>query len=503
MSSSLCVIGAIIAGCVVSAYYQEEFRPQFHFSPESQWTNDPNGLVYLNGEYHLFYQFHPYSTVWGPMHWAHAVSADLVHWEHLDIALYPDDLGYIFSGSAVIDANNASGFGINSMVAVFTHSNAQNGAQYQSVAYSTDRGRSWTKYPGNPVIPNPGIADFRDPKVIWDEDRAQWVLALAAYDKAMFYTSTDLLQWSKTGEFGIPGDNRLWECPDLFPLTVEGSSVKKWVLLVSMGHGGPNSDTATSYFVGDFDGSTFTADYTRQKWLDFGADNYATVTWSNAPNGRILALGWMNSWQYGNAAPTERWRGAMTTPRELRLVDLGSEDFAIKALPVDTLRVLEKNPIYLPTGVFSQGSTTVLLNNSAEIAFSRWEFLFETPANGTSFEINFINDFGSTLGIGLTEAGFYFVDRTRAGISGFGGSGFAALNVGPACRLNPGDDLDLLLYLDAASVELFAEDGLAVMTETIFPENGAYNRVEMSVISGAGDLILKTATGYPLNSIWN
>ena len=194
----------------------------------------------------------------------------------------------------------------------------------------------------------------------------------------------------------------------------------------------------------------------------------------------------------------------MTTPRELRLVDLtGGGDYAVKSLPVASLRVLEKSPIQLQTGTFTQGSNTVLLNNSAEVAYSRWEFLFEMPTAGTSFQINFINDFGSTLKVGLTDTGFYFVDRSQAGISGFGGSGFAALNLGPACTLSPGQDLDMLLYMDGGSIELFAEDGLSVMTETVFPENGAYNRVELSVSGGGGDVLLKTATGFGLNSIWS
>ncbi|NNF34850.1 MAG: glycoside hydrolase family 32 protein, partial [Saprospiraceae bacterium] len=213
-----------------SEYYSEQYRPQFHFSPESNWMNDPNGMVYYEGEYHLFYQYYPDSNVWGPMHWGHAVSTDMVHWEHLPIALYPDSLGLIFSGSAVIDWNNTSGFGSESnppMIAIFTHhlmegeKAGRNDFQYQSIAYSLDKGRSWTKYEGNPVVPNPGIRDFRDPKVIWDEENTQWVMTFAAYDKVRFYTSKDMKEWEFTGTFGIDGDDRLWECPDLFPMTVE------------------------------------------------------------------------------------------------------------------------------------------------------------------------------------------------------------------------------------------------------------------------------------------
>ncbi len=230
-------------------YYTEQYRPQFHFSPDSMWMNDPNGMVYYEGEYHLFYQYHPYSNVWGPMHWGHAITTDLVHWKHLPIALYPDSLGTIFSGSAVIDWNNSSGLGSSEnppMVAIFTHHNqklAEEGSlqfQYQSIAYSLDKGRSWTKYPGNPVLKNPGIRDFRDPKVSWYEAGQKWIMVFAAQDRIMFYSSPNLIQWDKESEFIAEktSDEGVWECPDFFPLT--SGEETKWVLLVSIGGGGPN-----------------------------------------------------------------------------------------------------------------------------------------------------------------------------------------------------------------------------------------------------------------------
>ncbi|MBL0083657.1 MAG: glycoside hydrolase family 32 protein [Saprospiraceae bacterium] len=197
----------------------EKWRPAYHFTPDSMWMNDPNGLVYTDGIYHLFYQFYPDSNVWGPMHWGHATSTDLVSWEHQPIALYPDSLGYIFSGSAVVDTGNTAGFGKNAMVAMFTHHNdkmemaGSNVFQYQSLAYSTDGGKTFTKYAGNPVVKNPGIRDFRDPKVSWYAPGQHWVMVLAAYDRAKFYTSADLKNWTESGEFGLPGDERLWECP--------------------------------------------------------------------------------------------------------------------------------------------------------------------------------------------------------------------------------------------------------------------------------------------------
>lgn len=236
-------------------YYTEMHRPQVHFTPESKWMNDPNGMVFHDDKYHLFYQYFPDSTVWGPMHWGHAVSKDLVHWEHWPIALYPDSLGWIFSGSAVVDAGNTSGLGQGGrdpIIAVFTHHNdslekeGKNDFQYQSIAYSNDGGKTFNKYSGNPVLKNPGIRDFRDPKVFRHAPSGLWVMVLAAYDKAMFYTSPNLIDWTYTGSFGIPGDQRLWECPDLFMLKSANSDDTKWVLIVSIQQQAPNGGTATT-----------------------------------------------------------------------------------------------------------------------------------------------------------------------------------------------------------------------------------------------------------------
>ena len=252
-------------------YYTEPHRPQIHFSPEANWMNDPNGMLYYDGEYHLFYQYHPESTVWGPMHWGHAVSRDLVHWEHLPIGLYPDSLGTIFSGSAVVDWNHTTGFGEEGeppLVAIFTqHSHELERAgsdlfQTQGIAFSIDKGRTWTMYEGNPVIPNPGIRDFRDPKVRWHEESQQWVMIFAAWNKVKIYTSPNLKEWSLASEFGaeVGTHGGVWECPDLFPLPIEGSEEQRWVMLVSINPGGPNGGSATQYFVGDFDGTTFSLD---------------------------------------------------------------------------------------------------------------------------------------------------------------------------------------------------------------------------------------------------
>ncbi len=252
-------------------YYTEKHRPQFHFTPAEKWMNDPNGMVYYEGEYHLFFQYYPEDIVWGPMHWGHSVSKDLVHWEHLPIALYPDSLGYIFSGSAVIDWKNTSQLGTNGnppMIAIFTHHDpvgekaGKIDFQYQSLAYSNDKGRTWTKYKGNPIVPNPGIRDFRDPKVIWEEDSNQWVMVFAAWDHVKFYGSANLIDWNHLSDFGKEWGTHagVWECPDLFPMTVEGTGEKKWVLLQSLNPGAINGGSGTQYFVGDFDGKNFTLD---------------------------------------------------------------------------------------------------------------------------------------------------------------------------------------------------------------------------------------------------
>lgn len=274
--------------------YQEPHRPQYHFSPPQQWMNDPNGMVYYEGEYHLFYQYHPESLVWGPMHWGHAVSKDLVHWTHLPIALHPDELGLIFSGSAVVDWKNTSGFGENGrppLVAIFTHhlmegeKAGRNDFQYQSIAYSNDKGRTWTKYEGNPVLPNPGnIRDFRDPKVFWHEGTQRWIMVLAAGDHVKIYSSPNLKQWQHESDFGhnLGAQGGVWECPDLFELTVENTrDYRLWVMLVSINPGAPNGGSGTQYFVGRFDGSTFQLEEKFAKAM--AGDSIA------APSGEVFA----------------------------------------------------------------------------------------------------------------------------------------------------------------------------------------------------------------------
>ena len=467
---------------VAVSEYSEPHRPQYHFSPPEKWMNDPNGMVYYDGEYHLFYQYYPDSTVWGPMHWGHAVTRDLMHWEHLPIALYPDSLGYIFSGSAVVDWKNTSGFGKDGeppLVAIFTHHNMAGEKtgkidfQYQSIAYSNDKGRRWTKYKGNPVVPNPGIKDFRDPKVIWDDNSGQWVMVLAAQDQVKFYGSKNLKNWTMLSDFGknLGSHGGVWECPDLFPLKVEGTGGMKWVLLVSINPGGPNGGSATQYFVGDFDGKNFNLDpgfknkVTNEQavWLDWGRDNYAGVTWSDMPeiDGRRIFLGWMSNWDYAKVVPTEKWRSAMTLPRELRLkkTDAGFRIFTKPA------RELELNK-----GKYSKMQTTrtkgrMPLASSVNFSPTQMEALLEFTGD---MAVELSNKKGEVYRIGYnSKTNEYYSDRTRSGELGFSDKFAAAIHKAPGIVHDSTKTMHI--FFDVASAELFADDGQTVLTDIFFP----------------------------------
>jgi len=336
-----------------AAPYHELYRPGFHFSPRVNWTNDPNGLVRFDGVYHLFFQYYPNDIVWGPMHWGHATSRDLVHWQEQPIALYPDSLGYIFSGSAVVDSSNSSGFGVSRqipLVAVFTHHDPvgeklhRNDFQNQSLAYSLDKGMTWTKYAGNPVLKNPGLTDFRDPSVSWYAKGKKWVMALATRDRVTFYSSVNLRDWTKESEFGVGvgAHGGVWECPNLFPLTRMEHEHEKtyWVLLVSSNPGGPNFGSATQYFIGQWDGHVFKPMDTVTRWIDYGPDDYAGVTYNNTGRRRIF-LGWMSNWIYADRLPESSWRGQMTIPRNLFLED-GASGLYVASRPAPELYSLAR-----------------------------------------------------------------------------------------------------------------------------------------------------------------
>ena len=458
-------------------YYGEQHRPQFHFSPESAWMNDPNGMVYFEGEYHLFYQYYPYASIWGPMHWAHAISKDLVHWEHLPIALYPDEHGLIFSGSAVMDWKNTSGFGENDtppMIAIYTYHKmlgertGREDFQTQGIAYSLDKGRTWTKYADNPVIKNPGIRDFRDPKVIWHEESQQWVMILAAKNRIQIYNSPNLKDWSFASEFGKDSAPQLgvWECPDLFPLKVEEGDQTKWVMIVSHGGGGPNGGSCTRYFVGDFDGKSFKSDYPVEQinWLDYGKDNYAGVTWSDIPqqDGRRLFLGWMSNWQYATKVPTTKWRSAMTIARELKLQNTAN-GLRLFSSPVKEMETLRKNVINLPSSTLS-GKTIIQDVNPSKIEL---ELTFDVAnATSKSFGIELTNSKGEHIRISYDKASsLVIIDRSNAGKMNFSAD-FPGLHYIP---LVAKDKMKWHIFFDHNSLELFVDDGSVVATDIFFP----------------------------------
>ncbi|WP_091356698.1 glycoside hydrolase family 32 protein [Amphritea atlantica] len=317
---------------VANFYAPLPVRPLLHFTPPTAWMNDPNGLVYFDGEYHLFYQYHPEGLEWGPMHWGHAVSRNMIDWQHLDIALFPDERGMCFSGSAIVDHNDSSGLfdGQPGLLLFYTAhrvtgSAAEDYEQDQCIAYSCDKGRSWQKYAGNPVIPVPGFRDFRDPKVIWHEASQHWVMALACGQTIRFYRSENLLDWALCSEFGEHQGSHTegpWECPDLFELPVEGGTGSRWVLVVGVGAGEDSWGSFTQYFIGDFDGTHFHNENAPDKVLlmDHSRDFYAVQSWSDAPDNRRIAIAWINNWLYANHIPENGWRGMMTIPREIRLV---------------------------------------------------------------------------------------------------------------------------------------------------------------------------------------
>ncbi|QDA58953.1 glycoside hydrolase family 32 protein [Hymenobacter jejuensis] len=447
-----------------------QYRPAYHFSPAAHWMNDPNGMVYYQGTYHLFFQYYPEAMVWGPMHWGHATSPDMVTWKEQPIALYPDSLGYIFSGSAVVDANNTSGFGKNGqvpLVAIFTHHNPKeekkgtNKHQNQSLAYSLDAGKTWTKYDKNPVLKNPGIQDFRDPKVIWYEAGKKWVMTLATKDRITFYSSPNLKDWSKESEFGqkLGAHGGVWECPDLFPLTLNGKT--HWVLIVNLNPGGPNGGSGTQYFVGNFDGKTFTPASTDTKWADYGPDDYAGVTWSNTGNRRLF-LGWMSNWEYANQVPTSPWRNATTAPRELALQQVGSQMY-LTSQPVKELAKIAQ-----PGTTLKNITVPKQYDLSAKVKNAGDKFQLKlSAAQLATYSLVLSNSKGEELVIGYDKkANQYYIDRTKAGQSGFS-SKFAGRHTAPRLATTPQTNLTLLF--DASSVELFADQGLTVMSELFFP----------------------------------
>jgi fructan beta-fructosidase len=487
-----------------SLYYNEAHRPQLHFSPKEKWMNDPNGMIYYQGEYHLFYQYYPEAMVWGPMHWGHAVSTDMIHWQHLPIAIYPDSLGLIFSGSAVADENNTSGLGTTEkppMVAMFTyHSMEKEKAgkidyQNQGIAYSIDKGRTWTKYDHNPVLKNPGIKDFRDPKVFWHAETKKWIVILAVHDHIELYSSDDLKTWHKLSEFGKTYGTHggVWECPDLFQVKVEKENSKKWVMLVSVNPGGPNGGSGTQYFTGDFDGVKFVADENKKtiKWLDYGPDDYAGVTWSNTPGERKLFLGWMSNWAYAQQVPTSPWRSAMTLPRELKLEKI-SNSFYLKSAVTEEL-----NKQVTSEKTFD----TVIIKDSISIwkgsPFDASMALMEGSIEAKDLEFNFTNSLKQQMTIRFdADKKQFYIDRGNAGSNDFSKE-FRGKNYSP--RISTSDTIKFTIVTDVSSVEVFLDDGLSVMTSIYFPDK---KLTDLTIRTKKSPVKLHNLTVKQLKSVW-
>lgn len=497
-------------GQIAEVQTDEDFRPNFHFTPEKNWMNDPNGMFYLNGTYHLYFQYYPKDNVWGPMHWGHATSKDMITWEEQEIALYPDEKGYIFSGSAVVDKKNTSGFGEEGktpVVAIFTYHDPigeeeeREDYQSQAIAYSLDEGYSWIKYEGNPVIPNPGIKDFRDPKVTWDDIHKQWLMALATREKTLFYTSQNLKEWTKVSEFGegTGAHNGVWECPDFFPMQVEGSDQTKWVLIQSLNPGGYNGGSGTQYFIGDFDGKTFTPEENMKDleekhnfWIDFGRDNYAGVTWANIPaeDGRKLFMGWMSNWLYAQEVPTETWRSAMTVARELKLIKEGDR-YLITSRPVEELDKYRAAEV-IKKEVNINGNTTVL--NSENIDLGKAEISFTiNDLQEITYNFRLSNKAGEEFIVSYDHAQKKFsVNRSHSGQTDF--SDKFASEISTAPRISDSEDLKATFILDKTSIEMFFDDGKIVMTEIFFPNQPW----EAFSFSGLEDFTVKDFKAYEL-----
>ncbi len=480
-------------------YFRERYRPQFHFTPEINWTNDPNGLVYFDGEYHLFYQHNPHGNEWGHMSWGHAVSPDLVHWEHLPMA-FQDEYGLMaFSGSAVVDAANTSGFGrgdLPPLVAIYTGHG--HGRQTQDLAYSNDRGRTWTKFAGNPVL-DIGQQDFRDPKVFWHEPTGRWVMivSLATQKKVQLYGSSDLKAWTLLSEFGPAGVEKKpnWECPDLFELPIENEPGQtRWVLEADMGSGAIAGGSGGEYFTGDFDGTRFVADALDSQWVDYGRDFYAPVSWSDIPaeDGRRIWLGWMNNWQT-SLNPTYPWRGAMSIPRELTLRRIDGV-LRLCQRPVRELAALRGA---------AESVTNVTLDDIAKSLKTRGQQLaflitFE-PGTATAFGLRVLQGGAQQTEIGYdVQSGSLYIDRTQSGDVSFHPA-FAGRYAGP---LAPDADGHVRLHVlvDACSVEVFGGYGETVITSLVFPDSGA-DGIELFATSGTCRVVKGTV--FALNSVWH
>ena len=423
---------------------RERFRPRYHHTPLYGWMNDPNGMFYKDGVWHLYYQYNPYGSQWENMSWGHSTSRDLIHWDAQPLAIESDWLGAIFSGSAIVDKDHTTGFGRNAVVAMYTSAGA---AQTQSIAYSTDGGQTFTKYAGNPVITF-NAPDFRDPKVFWHEPTSKWMVVLAVGQEVQFYSSKNLKEWKYESSFGREYGNHdgVWECPDMLCFG------EKWVLLLNINPGGPFGGSATQYFVGRFDGHTFTCEdnSSETKWMDYGKDHYATVTFHNAPEGRIVALPWMSNWQYANQVPTQQFRSANGLPRDLGIKTIGGETI-LTSIPSKEVMVLRGKKVKQPTEACE---IVIDMKSSTDIVLSN--------AKGEQVTMHYD-----------AQKQEFKMDRTKSGDVSFS-EAFPCETAAPTF----GSIKQLRLFIDRCSIEAFDAEGKMVMTNLVFPSE-PYNTIKV------------------------
>ena len=485
------------------------YRPEYHHTPLYGWMNDANGLVYKDGEYHLYFQYNPYGSKWGNMHWGHSVSKDLVHWQHLDPAIARDTLGHIFSGSTVIDKNNSAGYGKDAMIAFYTSASDEHG-QIQCMAYSNDNGRTYTKYENNPILtPFDGLKDFRDPKVFWYEPAQKWYMIVSADKNMRFYSSTDLKQWEYLSQFGegYGVQPNQFECPDFIQLPVDGNKDNmKWVMIVNINPGCPFGGSATEYFIGDFDGKEFKCDTGKNvtKWLDFGKDHYATVCFSNTGD-RIIAVPWMSNWQYANVTPIRQYRGANALPRELSLYTKNGEIYMAANVVKETeaLRKSTRNIESLSVeGETVIDSITDGLNSGVELEMDI------VPGKAQTVGFDIMNAKGEKTKIYLDlKSGRAVMDRTESGLIAFGEKAEPhfkenhdrrktesinyindfALGTWAPLSLCEGKSYHLNVFVDKCSVELFVDGGRIAMTNLVFPTE-VYNSLRFYTEGGKAEV---------------
>ena len=430
---------------------REHFRPKYHHTPKYGWMNDPNGMFYKDGVWHLAFQWNPYGSQWENMTWGASTSRDLIHWDAQPAAIEADGLGTIFSGSCVVDKENTAGFGKGAIIAYYTSAGE---AQTQSMAYSTDGGKTFKKYSGNPVLVA-SVPDFRDPHLFWHAETQRWIMLLAVGQEMQIYSSPNLKQWTMESRFGAEYGNHggVWECPDLFRLPVRGTGQQKWVLVCNMNPGGPFGGSATQYFVGNFDGHKFTCDSRPEvtKWMDYGKDHYATVTFDNAPDNRRVAIAWMSNWQYANEVPTKQFRSANAIPRDLDLFIDGTETYC-GVMPSPEMLTLRGKPSKQLTDacevvVTLKGSTEITLQNAkGEKVVMRYDAQKQT----------------------------FSMDRTKSGDTSFS-EHFPCTTVAPT----HGQMKQLRLFIDRSSLEAFDGDGKMAMTNLVFPSE-PYNTINVT-----------------------